>query len=46
MLPAMERPNDILKSEFVNIQAFHISLKKDKDWQQQTNYHPKTPLML
>ena len=33
MLPIMERPNAILKSEFVNIQAFRISLKKSKDWQ-------------
>ena len=28
MLPVMERPNAILKSEFVNIQALHLSLKK------------------
>ena len=28
MLPIMLRPNAILKSEFVNIQALHISLEK------------------
>ena len=28
MLPVMERPSAILKSEFVNIQALHLSLKK------------------
>ena len=28
MLPVMVRPNSILKSEFVNIYAFHISLEK------------------
>ena len=31
MVPIMERPNAILKSEFVNIEAFHISQKKGKD---------------
>ena len=30
MLPIMVRPDTILKSEFVNIYAFHISLKKVK----------------
>ena len=29
MLPIMVRPNVILKSEFVNIYAFHISLEKN-----------------
>ena len=28
MLPIVEKPNAILMSEFVNIEAFHISLKK------------------
>ena len=28
MPPIVERPNAILKSEFVNIYAFHISQKK------------------
>ena len=35
MLLIMERPNAILKSEFVNIYAYlisHISLKKGKDF--------------
>ena len=31
MLTIMEKPNAILKSKFVNIKAFHISLKKVKN---------------
>ena len=46
MLPIMERPNAILKSEFVKIRHFTSHWKRGKDWQQQANGDPRTPRML
>ena len=46
MVPIKEGPNTILKSQFVNIQAFDLSLKKGKDWQQHTNSDSRATLML
>ena len=46
MLPIIERPNAILKSEFMNIYAFHISLEKRQRLATIANSDPRTPLML